>query len=68
MKRRLTVSSYVPILQRKSTKGVYVFFVKREYLGVGGWISGSLPGTKRCLVPNPNWAETSTHQPPKFNC
>lgn len=68
MKRRLTVSSYVTNFAEEEYDRSIFFFVKRENLGVGGWISGSPPGTKRCLVPNPNWAETSTHQPPKFNC
>ena len=68
MKRRLTVSSYVTNFAEEEYDRSIFFFVKREYLRVGGWISGSPPDAKRCLVSNPNSAETSTHQSPKFNC
>lgn len=57
MKWRLTVSSYVTNFAMEEYERVY-FFVKREYLRVGGWISETSPppGAKRCLVPKPNSA------------
>ena len=42
MKWRLTVSSYVTNFAMEEYERVY-FFVKREYLRVGGWISETAP-------------------------
>ena len=67
MKKRLTVSSYVTNFAEEEYERSIFFWQKGVFKG-RGWISGSPLGAKRCLVPNPNWAETSTHQPPKFNC
>ena len=68
MKRRLTVSSYVTNFAEEEYERSTFFFCQKGVFKGRGLNLRESPDAKRCLVSNPNSAETSTHQSPKFNC